>query len=179
MGSHAAAAAAAVVVVMVSLGSKLHYAVGGLKFHFTDHSFDRAQLICGASRVSNLAPLEFKSHTSVPQPTCSIWVCFVTKYVFYAWFQLENLLPIMNRLKTVDGCRACAFLCKVNRQNGNLCRHQYLFVFPVETRFKSRHEWEEFDLILVMRGKTILLSHRLASLIYRMAGKTSTRISCM
>jgi len=42
MGCHAAAAAAGaavvlvvVVVVMMSRGSKLHYAVGGLKFHFT------------------------------------------------------------------------------------------------------------------------------------------------
>jgi len=164
MGCHAAAAAAVAVaeaaaVVMVFCGRR-HYVVGGLKFHFTG-------LLTGHNSYAELAEfptwhLSYSSHTSVLQPTCSVWVlfCYKIRVLRLVW-----VWKFITDYEWGDDCQllhGCAFCCKVNQQSGNLCRHQSLLVCPVETRFKPRHGWEKFDRIRVMRGKTILLSHRLA-----------------
>ena len=107
MGCHAVAAAVVVVVmvVIVSRGSKRHYAVGGPKFHFTGR-------LTGHNSYAELAEfqtwdLSNSSHTfQCYSQLAQCGFCFVTKYVLYASFELENLLPITNGVTTVDGCTA-------------------------------------------------------------------------
>lgn len=62
--------------------------------------------MCGVSRVSNLALLELSHTLQCYSQLAQCGFYCVTKYVFYAWFETENLLPITNGVTTVDGCTA-------------------------------------------------------------------------